>query len=79
MLCTKQGSKKEFKTSLPLFVKVRSTADPETKRKAVQSRDGVNRWTWKFEFVRNGFSYAICTQWGLRNDQLVRRWLDSHE
>ncbi len=79
MLCNEQISKDIFGISFPLFVKVISTANQATKKEAVKSSDGVNRWTWKFEFSRNGYSYAICTQWYQKNDRLVQQWLNSQK
>jgi len=79
MLCNENASKEIFGISFPLFVKVVSTANQATKKEAVKSSDGVNRWTWKFEFSRNGFSYAICTQWYPKNDYFVQQWLNSHK
>jgi len=78
-LCDEHTSKEIFGISFPLFIKVNSNANQTTKKQAVKSNDGVNRWTWKFEFIRNGFAYAICTQWYPKNDQLVQQWLSSHE
>lgn len=79
MLCSEQISKEIFGISFPLFIKVSATDNQLEKKRAVQSSDGVNRWTWKFEFIRNNLSYAICTQWYPKNDHLVQQWLDSHE
>ena len=78
-LCNESTSKGLFGISFPLFVKVPSTENQATKKQAVKSSDGVNRWTWKFEFVRNGFSYAICTQWYPKNDHFVQQWLNAHQ
>lgn len=78
-LCEEYTSKELFGISFPLFIKVASAANQATKKQAVKSNDGVNRWTWKFEFVRNGFSYAICTQWYPKCDRLVQQWLNSYE
>lgn len=78
-LCNENTSKDLFEISFPLFIKVPSTENQATKKQAVKSNDGVNRWTWKFEFVRDGFSYAICTQWYPKHDHLVQQWLNNHE
>lgn len=79
ILCNEHRSKDIFGISFPLFIKVSAAENQATKKQAVQSRDGVNRWTWKFEIIRNGFSYAICTQWYPKNDRLVQQWLNTHE
>ena len=78
-LCNENKSKEIFGISFPLFIKVPSTANELTKKQAVKSNDGVNRWTWKFAFVRNGFSYAICTQWYPKHDPFVQQWVNAHE
>lgn len=78
LLCNEHSSRDIFGISFPLFVKVGATENQATKKRAVKSSDGVNRWTWKFEFIRNGFSYAICTQWYPKNDHFVQQWLNSH-
>lgn len=78
-LCDENTSKELFGISFPLFIKVPSTENQATKKQSVKSNDGVNRWSWKFEFVRDGFSYAICTQWYPKNDLLVQQWLNAHE
>ena len=78
LLCNGHSSKDIFGISFPLFIKVSATANQAIKKQAVKSSDGVNRWTWKFEFIRNGFSYAICTQWYPKNDRFVQQWLNSH-
>ena len=77
LLCKEQFSKDTFGISFPLFVKVPASANQQIKKQAVKSTDGVNRWTWKFEFIRNGFAFAICTQWYPKNDPLVQKWLQS--
>jgi len=42
---------------------------------AVKDEGGYNRWTWKYQFNKNGFAYAISTQWYDRNDEYVQKWL----
>ncbi len=78
-LCNEQTSKNIFGISFPLFIRVPSTANQARKRSAVKSNDGVNRWTWKFEFVKEGYAYAICTQWYPKNDALVQKWIQQYE
>jgi hypothetical protein len=74
-----RASKELFNLSFPLFVTISTKATKEAKRAAVKSSDGVSRWTWKFEFERDGFLYAVCTQWYPKNDKSVQQWLESHE
>jgi hypothetical protein len=73
--CSADYSKTVFDINFPLLVKVPSNYDFENKMKAVKDHKGINRWTWKFEVQKNGFSYAISTQWYQRNDEYVQRWL----
>jgi len=61
-LCAASASKEMFGISFPLFVRVPELTNQAQKRKAVKTADDVSRWTWKYEFTRNGFAYAICTQ-----------------
>jgi predicted CopG family antitoxin len=78
LLCEAQFSKDTFGISFPLFIKVNAIENQATKKNMVKTNDGVNRWTWKFEFIKSGFSYGICTQWYPKNDLAVKEWLDSH-
>jgi predicted CopG family antitoxin len=78
LLCDEQFSKDTFGISFPLFIKVNAIENQATKKDMVKTNDGVNRWTWKFEFIKSGFSYGICTQWYPKNDLAVKEWLDSH-
>lgn len=68
-------SKKIFGINFPLFVKLPAGANQAAKRAAVKTDDEVSRWSWKYEFERDGFVYAICTQWYSKNDDLVHDWL----
>lgn len=78
-LCNERVSKELFGLSFPLFSRVSAKANQATKQAAVKSNDGVARWTWKFEFEKEGYAYAICTQWYAKNDSYVQKWLDAHE
>jgi len=78
-LCDDQISKELFALSFPLFIRVSAKANQATKREAVKTNDGVSRWTWKFGFEKEGYAYAVCTQWFLRNDLYVKKWLEAHE
>ncbi len=73
--CTKEYSKSIFDINYPLLVKAPTNWRYEQKRELVKDNKGVNRWTWKYEFQKKGFSYAITTQWYDRNDEYVQRWL----
>ena len=75
-LCHKSESKEVFDINFPLFVKLAATANQASKRAAVKTDDGVSRWTWKYEFERDGYIYAVCTQWYPKNDALVQDWLE---
>jgi len=77
-LCDKVKSKRILDINFPIFVQVPVNSAPKTKRDAVKDK-GMNRWTWKFEFERGGYQYAICTQWFEWNDSKVQAWLDKHE
>ena len=67
-----------FDINFPLLLKVPDNYTYSEKTEAVKDEGGINRWTWKFEFKRNGSSYAITTQWYDRNDEYVRKWLRKH-
>ncbi|RXJ50211.1 hypothetical protein [Gelidibacter gilvus] len=75
----KSNSKAVFDISTPLFLKVPEHFTETEKANALKDEKGVIRWTWDFEFARNGFAYAINTQWYARNDAYVERWLQSLE
>ena len=75
-LCEEETSKRLFGISFPLFIRLPVASNQAVKRAAVKTPDGVNRWTWKYEFEREGQIYAICTQWYPRNDLLVKGWLE---
>ncbi|MFV1977452.1 MAG: hypothetical protein ACC651_17050 [Candidatus Scalindua sp.] len=63
----------------PLLLKVPNNTNEQKKRDIVKTKDGVNRWTWKFGFEKNGYLYAVCTQWYPKNDKLVQKWIDLYE
>ncbi len=75
-LCLAPESKKIFGINFPLFVKLPATSSRASRRAAVKTDDEVSRWTWKFEFERDGYVYAICTQWYPKNEALVQDWLE---
>lgn len=77
--CKKSHSKMVFDISTPLFLKVPEHFTEAEKANALKDEKGVNRWTWDLEFNRNGFVYAMNTQWYARNDDYVQRWLQSVE
>ena len=59
--CKKSHSKMVFDISTPLFLKVPEHFTETEKANALKDEKGVNRWTWDFEFKRNGFAYAMNT------------------
>lgn len=73
--CKKEYSKSVFDINFPLLLKVPAQYNIIDKRDAVKDHSGLNRWTWKFEFQRDGFIYAITTQWYPWNDIYVEQWL----
>lgn len=73
--CKKEHSKLIFDINFPLFLRVPDHFTFAQKSDAVKDEKGVSRSTWRFEFKRNGFSYAVSTQWYPRNDEYVQRWL----
>ena len=78
-LCDKGTSKDLFNINFPLFIRVPTNSTPKVKRDAVKDHNDMNRWTWKHSFERDGYEYAICTQWFEWNDQHVKAWLDKRE
>jgi len=78
VLCDGSESKKLFDINFPLFIKVPSTSNGAFKKAAVKTGDGVARWSWKNEFERTGYIYAVCTQWYPKNDVWVKDWLEQH-
>ena len=77
--CRADYSKTIFDINFPLLIKVPSNYKFEDKQSAVKDHTGMNRWTWKFEFQKAGYSYAITTQWYDRNDEYVQRWLRKNQ
>lgn len=78
-LCNKKESKEIFNIGKALFIKCPKNISEKLKRDAVKDANGINRWTWEFEFERNNFLYAITTQWFQYNDIKVNEWLLNHE
>ncbi|MDW6005235.1 hypothetical protein [Vibrio mangrovi] len=78
-LCDASYSKETFGINFPLLVRLPVGARQEDKSNLVKSADGVNRWTWKFGFISDGYEYAICTQWYDYNDKNVKYWLSRYE
>lgn len=73
--CRKSHSKIVFDIKNPLLLKVPTHFTEAEKVNAVKDEKGVERWTWDYELERNGFLYAINTQWYSRNDVYVQGWL----
>ena len=78
-LCKKQYSKELFNIDFPLFVRVPTITSSKSKTEAVKDESGRNRWTWKYEFIKDKFIYAVSTQWYPRHDKHVKNWLNKHE
>lgn len=78
-LCSLEHSKDLFGINFPLLVRIPTGSSHQEKNDIVKSNDGVNRWTWKFGFVNEGYEYAICTQWYDYNDKKVKHWLSRYE
>jgi hypothetical protein len=76
-LCQEKESKAILGLGFPLFVKVPANSDQATKQAAIKWNK-INRWTWRFKFEKEGYAYAICTQWYQRQDALVQKWLQLH-
>jgi phosphomevalonate kinase len=76
--CRQDYSKMVFDINFPLILKVPDYYTYTEKSEAVKDEGGMNRWTWKFEFRKNGYTYAITTQWYARHDEDVQRWLRKH-
>lgn len=74
-LCKLQPSKELFNLSFPLFIRVSKNITPASKREAVKDSNGINRWTWRYEFEKENYIYAITTQWYEKSDLLVKQWL----
>lgn len=77
--CKHQKSKELFDINFPLFKRIDTNASQALKSDAVKDAQGINRWTWKYEFEKDGFKYAITTQWYERNDKYVKQWLSKYE
>ena len=78
-LCSPLASKEIFNINFPLFIKSPKNISEASKKEAVKDSKGANRWTWKYEFEKDGFLYAITTQWYERNDIFVKQWLIENE
>jgi hypothetical protein len=78
-LCNLEYSKVQVGLNFPLFVRVNEKSNSSERSDAVKDHAGRNRWTWKYTFNRDGYDYAVCTQWFARNDPLVRDWLKKHQ
>jgi len=74
-LCDPNVGKQLFKLSYPLFIRVSTNITPALKREEVKDTKGINRWTWRYEFEKEGFFYAITTQWYEKSDAYVQKWL----
>ena len=75
VLCKLEPSKDIFKLNFPLFIRVSKNITPVLKLEAVKDSSGINRWTWRYEFEKENYIYAITTQWYEKNDLPVKQWL----
>lgn len=73
--CRQDYCKIVFDINYALLLKVPEQFTEDQKADAVKDEGGYNRWTWKYQFNKNGFAYAISTQWYERNDEYVQKWL----
>lgn len=74
-LCNPEYSKQVFNNNYPIFVRLPLNSPSEIKQKAIKDHNNIARWTWKYEFERDGYCYAVSTQWYNRNDDGVEKWL----
>ena len=58
-------------------MRVPQNASNEERQEAIKDHNNANRWTVKYEFIKNGYSYFVTTQWYPRNDAYVKKWLDT--
>lgn len=77
--CRKVDSKRDFNLNFSLLYKVPYHHSKTEKLNMVRDHKGIARWSWKFEFQKNGYAYAISTQWYAKNDIYVQRWLKKHD
>ena len=73
----KDYCKEVFNINFPLLLKTKSDTTKERKREMVKD-NGINRWSWKYEFEKDNNLYAICTQWYEWNDLYVKSWLNEN-
>ena len=76
-LCDLAYSRALFNNTYPIFVRVPQNASNEERQEAIKDHNNANRWTVKYEFIKNGYSYFVTTQWYPRNDAYVKKWLDT--
>ena len=76
ILCDAAYSHELFNNNHPIFVRVPENASTEERQMALRDHNGNNRWTVRYEFSKNGYSYFVTTQWYPRNDEYVQTWLN---
>ncbi len=76
ILCDAAYSHELFNNNHPIFVRVPENASTEERQMALRDHNGNNRWTFRYEFSKNGYSYFVTTQWYPRNDEYVQTWLN---
>ena len=75
--CNEKYCNNIFKINSPLLIKIPKDSPIERKKEIVRDNN-VNRWTWKYEFSKGDFIYAISTQWYEKNDLFVKEWLEKN-
>lgn len=76
-LCNSKISKELFNINFPLFIRVSKNISSAEKKNVEKDFKGYSRWTWKYEFEKCDFIYAITTQWYGESDIYVKRWLNN--
>ncbi len=75
--CEEEYCNRIFKINSALLLKIPKNTPIERKKEIVRD-NSVNRWTWKYEFSKGNFIYAVSTQWYRKNDQYVKDWLEKN-
>ncbi|AUC23141.1 hypothetical protein BTO15_14015 [Polaribacter sejongensis] len=75
--CNKEYSKELFNLSFSLLVKYHKKDSIDSKNELIK-RNGLNRWTYKYNIESKNYIYAISTQWYKRHDEFVQRWLNKN-
>jgi 5-methylcytosine-specific restriction endonuclease McrA len=73
--CKEDYSKEVFGINFCLLKKIPSNLSKTEKDKYLKDK-GIKRWSLKYLVKRDGFDYALSTQWYSKNDILVKKWLN---